>query len=137
MTTIANEPRRDLPDAPAVPGPLAHLRELLEDQRRVLLQRAAESVDDIEVLQTPTATHGQGESEHVNSDIERSMTVALAANTLAALEDVAFALARMDDGTYGVCTACSAPVGVERLMAVPQTRCCVACQQRSENRRQA
>jgi DnaK suppressor protein len=137
MTTIANE-ARDTPAGSEVPrGSLAHLRELLEDQRRVLLQRATEFVDDIEVLQTPTATHGQGESEHANSDVELGMTVALAADTLAGLEEVAFALARMDDGSYGVCTDCSAPIGIERLMAVPQTRYCVACQQRRENRRQA
>ncbi|MGQ0802361.1 MAG: TraR/DksA family transcriptional regulator [Actinomycetota bacterium] len=114
---------------------LPHLRESLEDQHRLLLQRAAEFVDDIEVLRTPTATRGQGESEHVNSEVELGMTVGLAANTLSLLEDVAFALARMDDGTFGVCATCSAPIGAERLMAVPQTRYCVACQQRRERRR--
>jgi DnaK suppressor protein len=135
MTTTANEPRNPS-DESAVPSVLLpHLREVLENQHRLLLQRATEFVEDIEVLRTPTATRGQGESEHANSEVELGMTVELAANTLNLLEDVAFALARMDDGTFGVCATCSAPVGVERLMAVPQTRYCVACQQRHEKGR--
>jgi DnaK suppressor protein len=135
MTTTTNESHNPS-DESAVPYVLLpHLREMLEDQHRLLLQRAEEFVDDIEVLRTPTATRGQGESEHANSEVELGMTVGLAANTLTLLEDVAFALARMDDGTFGVCATCSAPVGVERLMAVPQTRYCVACQQRHEKGR--
>lgn len=135
MTTTTNEPRNPS-DAAAVPDDLLpQLREVLEAQRRMLLERVAEFVDDIEVLRTPTATRGQGESEHVNSEVELGMTTGLAANTLAALEDVAFALARLDDGSFGVCTDCRVPIGVERLMAVPETRYCVACQQRRERRR--
>ena len=133
MTTIAKEARGDLQRyAVLSPDVVARLRDLLEGQRRALLQRATEFVDDIEVLQTPTATHGQGESEQANRHVELGMAVQLETNTRAALADVESALARVDDGSFGVCAACGGPIGFERLMAVPETRYCVGCQQRCE-----
>jgi DnaK suppressor protein len=40
------------------------------------------------------------------------------------------ALAKLDDGTYGVCEGCEGPIGIERLEAIPHARACVTCQQR-------
>lgn len=45
-----------------------------------------------------------------------------------AMDDIEAALGRMDDGTYGICGQCEAPIRVERLVAIPQARYCVACQ---------
>jgi RNA polymerase-binding transcription factor DksA len=36
------------------------------------------------------------------------------------------ALRRLDDGTYGICAACSKPIPAERLELVPETPYCVA-----------
>jgi DnaK suppressor protein len=33
-----------------------------------------------------------------------------------------------DSGTYGICEACGAPVGKERLEAVPEATRCIRCQ---------
>jgi DnaK suppressor protein len=38
------------------------------------------------------------------------------------------ALARIDDGAYGVCEACREPIGMRRLEAVPWTRRCFTCE---------
>ena len=45
----------------------------------------------------------------------------------AALRDVQAALWRMDDGTYGRCITCGAPVEPARLEIVPQTANCLDC----------
>jgi RNA polymerase-binding transcription factor DksA len=37
------------------------------------------------------------------------------------------ALRRMDEGTYGVCESCGAPIAKARLDAIPYTRFCVKC----------
>ena len=132
MTTIADQTRR----APAGPATsretLDDLRRLLLEQRTTLLQRAGEYVDEIKLLQTATATSGQGESEHTTSGVERGLAIALEANTLAVLEDIAFALARMDDGSYGICADCRVPIPVERLFAIPHVKYCVLCQSQHE-----
>jgi DnaK suppressor protein len=47
-----------------------------------------------------------------------------------AANEIEAALARMDDGSYGICEQCAAPIRVERLVAIPHARYCVACQGR-------
>lgn len=42
------------------------------------------------------------------------------------------ALARMDEGTYGVCESCESDIAEARLEALPFTRLCVSCQAERE-----
>ena len=44
------------------------------------------------------------------------------------------ALARMADGTYGICESCGKPIGKARLQAFPRANLCVECKQREERR---
>jgi DnaK suppressor protein len=46
---------------------------------------------------------------------------------LALLREVEAALARVDNGTYGFCQRCSAPIAARRLDAVPWAKHCVPC----------
>ncbi len=39
------------------------------------------------------------------------------------------ALVKLDDGTYGRCDACGAPVGRARLLAIPDAILCLTCAQ--------
>lgn len=48
--------------------------------------------------------------------------------------EVAFALARLDAGTYGTCEACGVPIAPERLEVVPATRYCIGCEVLGERR---
>lgn len=50
---------------------------------------------------------------------------------IVAIED---ALRRIDDGTYGVCTACGKPIPEARLNAVPWAAFCIADQQIADER---
>jgi DnaK suppressor protein len=43
------------------------------------------------------------------------------------LERVERALAKLDDGTYGVCDTCGGPIPEKRLEAMPDSTLCVAC----------
>jgi DnaK suppressor protein len=119
-------------EAGLAPEQLEQFAALLEEQRSTLLERAARLGIDIEQLQTLTATHGQGETEHATSGAERAVAEMLEAGTLEALEEIAFALARIDDGSYGICSSCGVPIGTERLEAMPQTQHCVTCRQARE-----
>lgn len=55
------------------------------------------------------------------SDVDR--------NTLVKIDE---ALARIEEGTYGLCRNCSQPMSEKRLTAVPWARLCVDCQELSE-----
>ncbi len=50
---------------------------------------------------------------------------------LAAVES---ALARLDDGTYGRCTACHQPIAPDRLEALPWAALCIDCQRLAPHR---
>jgi RNA polymerase-binding protein DksA len=45
------------------------------------------------------------------------------------------ALERIDCGTYGVCQECTAPIGLERLDAMPYTPYCIQCERKVEGGR--
>jgi DnaK suppressor protein len=45
---------------------------------------------------------------------------------------VTFALTRVTNGEYGVCSECGASIPPKRLLAVPDATTCVACQDRLE-----
>ena len=44
------------------------------------------------------------------------------------------ALARIENGTYGVCESCGNPIGKMRVMAFPRATLCLTCKQREERR---
>lgn len=46
---------------------------------------------------------------------------------LVELKMIDAALARIDDGTFGLCTKCHNPIEAERLRAIPETPLCAAC----------
>jgi DnaK suppressor protein len=48
------------------------------------------------------------------------------------LQEVDEALARLDEGHFGVCVACEEAIDRKRLEAVPWTRHCLGCQQKME-----
>ena len=58
---------------------------------------------------------------------EREQLAALRASAQRHLDEVQAALDRIDAGTYGRCERCGAPIGDERLAALPATRYCVRC----------
>lgn len=42
------------------------------------------------------------------------------------------ALARLDDGHYGICVDCEAPIAPRRLRALPSATRCIRCAERAE-----
>jgi DnaK suppressor protein len=44
------------------------------------------------------------------------------------LTDIAAALRRMAEGTYGTCERCATTIPLERLEILPHARFCISCQ---------
>lgn len=51
------------------------------------------------------------------------------------LQQVTAALKRLDDGSYGVCLDCGEAIAEQRLLALPATPLCAACQAIAERPR--
>lgn len=56
---------------------------------------------------------------------EREKDLSIADRFDTELEDIEAALAKIEDGTYGMCEACHKPIGDLRLEAIPHARFCV------------
>jgi DnaK suppressor protein len=59
--------------------------------------------------------------------VERERDLALSAQAQAAIEEIDLALAKIKDGTYGVCEQCHNTIPKERLRALPYAALCVQC----------
>ena len=65
---------------------------------------------------------------------ERELSMDLASSEQQVLYQIDDALKRMDEGTYGICQACSKPISLSRLKAVPYTSSCITCQRATEQK---
>lgn len=79
-----------------------------------------------------------GYSNHMADDgteaFEQAVGVSLSRKIGSTLVSVERALAKFDDGTYGLCEACGARIERARLEVLPHARCCLACQSRREQK---
>ena len=74
---------------------------------------------------------GAAEEEHDEDSatlaVERSQTVNLLDAAREHVAEISAALARLDDGTYGVCERCGKAIAKARLEARPIARLCIDC----------
>jgi len=97
---------------------LASLRASLEAERDQLRRQIDEISDDAELVDENFADSGQVAAE-------QGETRTLSGTLSEQLIEVEHALAKLDDGTYGVCEASGEPIPLPRLEAMPATRFCI------------
>lgn len=112
------------------PESLAEIRELLvADRERAVELIASLSGTITSMVEASQRSNADDEHDPEGSTIafERSQASTLLASATDRLADVYAALARITDGTYGVCERCGQPIAHERLLARPTARTCIAC----------
>jgi DnaK suppressor protein len=67
--------------------------------------------------------------------VERERDLTLSAQASAAVEEIDIALAKIEDGTYGICEQCNSVIPKERLRALPYAALCVQCKSAGFTRR--
>ncbi len=103
-------------------APTVDYRHLLEEERGQLLAQLAE-LGVGEGVGELNYDSNFADSSQVTA--ERGEVDALAGQLRESLEEVAHALTKLSDGTYGTCEECGAPIGEARLEAMPSTRFCI------------
>jgi len=96
------------------------------EARMAELSRGLRNREDIAIEKTPDALDevqlaGERELAIRNLDRESSM-----------LRNVRGALARVADGSYGICMHCEEEIKPKRLDAVPWTKYCIRCQEAAD-----
>ncbi len=73
-------------------------------------------------------------SDRASEGSEDELSVGLIAIEAAQLDDIEAAIARIDDGTYGLCLDCGRPIPRKRLEVLPFARRCLPCEGANERR---
>ena len=101
------------------------LKKRLEDKRDKLTAEMARVSAPPE--QTGGISFGKRVGEGTSFAVERLVQVATHDRDQAVLADVERALAKIEDGTYGICDVCEKPIAPARLEALPWAVVCVDC----------
>jgi DnaK suppressor protein len=97
-------------------GPLVDLKMI----RELLEQHRAARIDQIKAY--TFADLGAGGATLDPAARRRALTAARLA-----LDELDLALARLDDGSFGMCLSCAGPIRAAQLYAVPHARFCQHC----------
>ncbi len=68
-------------------------------------------------------------------NVERERDLALSAQARAAVDEIDRALAKIEQGTYGICEQCGEPIKKARLKALPYASLCISCKSGGLSRR--
>ena len=72
-------------------------------------------------------TYGDKPDENAQEVGDYETNIATEASLEKTLRDIASALTRIEDGTYGTCKYCSKEIGEKRMQARPVASACIAC----------
>lgn len=117
-------------------GKLKTLAAALEEER----ERLTDEIAEYERAGQETLSDVSGENnyrDHMadqgSATFARELDATLEGRARESLAQVERALARIEDGTYGICARCGAQIAEARLEAVPSAELCISCKEREES----
>ena len=115
-----------------------HFRKLLQEKREGvsaaldnLHRENSVSLED-ETGELVSGSADQHLADTATETVEREIGSTLEEHDERLLEAIDAALKRIDDGTYGKCVNCGAPIPEERLEAMPWATLCIDCKRKEE-----
>lgn len=115
---------------------LERYRRVLESERdRLVHARAAVHHDGSLLEESGDLAIGSGDhiADSATETFMRELDEGLEENADHVLGEIDAALARIDEGTYGLCASCGRPIAPERLDAVPYATLCIEDKRRQES----
>ena len=110
----------------------------LKEFKTLLLERTRLLKGDLAGLEEETRTEG-GETtapghtaELASDESERDVSFGRMGSQTEELREIAAALDRIKDGSFGKCETCEGSIPKERLRAIAYARLCVKCQTKEE-----
>ncbi|MDX6491327.1 MAG: hypothetical protein QOD43_1572 [Gaiellaceae bacterium] len=112
-----------------------HFRNRLREERK----RVKEAIDYLHEEnpgsvqdETQDSTADNHPADVATVTFDRELDYSLEENEGRLLAAIDAALARLEEGTFGICRTCVQPVGEERLEALPWTTQCIDCKRKEE-----
>jgi RNA polymerase-binding transcription factor len=117
-------------------GKITHTKKELDELRQRLLDERAELQEQLTTIEensfatSQSDISGEVSFDEENADagtftFERERDLSIENNVRDLLGKIDRALARMDEGTYGICSRCSKPIEKARLKALPYADLCI------------
>ena len=108
--------------------------------KTALLAQRASLIEQLAILRGGSVGRAEASTEHFSTrddtpaaaNSARDLEFALDAHDTAEIAAVNAALARIEDGSYGVCLECGARIAEARLHAAPEAVRCIHCQEKLE-----
>jgi RNA polymerase-binding transcription factor DksA len=112
----------------------------LREFKTLLLERTRLLKGDLAGLEGETRTESAGRetsapghtAELASDESERDLSYGRMGSQTEELREIASALDRMKDGSFGKCETCDGSIPKERLRAIAYARLCVKCQTKEE-----
>lgn len=108
---------------------LKKFRELLEEKKADILKNAKRTLNEDMTLD---ADDLPDEMDLASSEYLQSFTFRLRGREKTFLKKIDHALAKIDEGTFGICEECEEPISIKRLEARPETTLCIRCKEDQE-----
>jgi DnaK suppressor protein len=107
---------------------LDFFRELLNERLKTILEEAEKTVkgmtNDRDSFPDPT--------DRANLESDRNFLLRIRDRERKLIGKIKEALARIDDGTFGICEECGEDISEERLKARPMATLCIDCKTKAE-----
>jgi DnaK suppressor protein len=71
-------------------------------------------------------------TDQAAAELDNNFLLKLRGREQKLLKKIDEAIARIDEGTYGLCESCGGPIGLKRLEARPVTTLCIECKTEQE-----
>lgn len=97
----------------------------LEGEQERLMQEIASDTNPVDF-----GNDIEDASEEADEAEEFANRTALAQTKKEALIEIAHALKKIEEGTYGVCDNCKGEIGEEVLLAAPESALCAGCKKK-------
>ena len=110
------------------------LSELHSDRDRVVRTLSGQEAELDKLMRDAGDGAGHDQADMGATSFERDQEIIVVNNEREKLAQIDRALARIADGTYGMCESCGNPIGKMRAMAFPRATLCMTCKQREERR---
>ncbi len=108
---------------------LKRFREILHEKKDEILKNAKRTLNEDMTLD---ADDMPDEMDLASSEYLQSFTFRLRGREKTFLKKIDHALAKIDEGTFGICEECEEPISIKRLEARPETTLCIRCKEDQE-----
>jgi DnaK suppressor protein len=117
------------PAKPLTKKELQKFRELLDEKRRAVVDRARQTLTENMTLDPSDLPD---EMDLASAEYTQSFEFRLRGRDKFLLSKLDLAIKKIDDGTFGACEMCEETIGKKRLEARPETSLCIRCKEDQE-----